>query len=481
VISILRRPAQRAPRGLSSRLARSSLALAATALISCATDATDSAASVPEPRAWSSAALPITGTASDHDALVTAVGDARFVLLGESTHGTHEYYVQRSRLTRRLIEERGFKAVAIEGDWSATERVNQYVRGLGTDKTAEQALAGYTGFPRWMWHNQDFRDFVEQLRAFNLARPAAQRVGVYGMDVYDVFDAAKATVRYLRGQSPAAAARAERHYKCFSPYAGSVHAYGEAARHPIHSCQKAAEAVLAEVKALSRPTDPAEADRHFAAVRSATSVAAGEAYFRTVYAGSMSWNVRDAQMARNVEEIAAHVGAASGQPGKVVVWAHNSHSGDARATSVVNRGEHNLGQLLRQRHGAGTFLVGFLSYAGTVTAAPEWDAPGRSYDMKPALDGSDAELFHRQLGTSFSLVLRGAEAVAAEFASERPQRAIGVVYRPDSERLSHYFEARLADQFDALIYVDRSSAVRPLEPEVVPRPAPAGATDLSRV
>jgi erythromycin esterase-like protein len=408
------------------------------------------------------AAIPITGAGTDYAGVMAAAASARRILLGESTHGTHEYYRERGRLTERLIREQGANAVAIEGDWSATHRVNLYVRGLGSDRSAAEALRGYTSFPAWMWGNADFRDFVERLRALNLDRPAEQQVGLYGMDVYDLFDAAAAVQAYLKRTAPEAAQRAARHYRCFASYGRDRWAYGTATRNPRKSCRAQAEAVLADVRRLPRPADPVAAEARFAALRSAASVAAAEEYFRTAAVGSLAWNVRDRHMADNVDEIARHVEALSGRPGKVVMWSHNTHSGDARATYAAERGELNLGQLMRQRHGEAAFLVGFFSHGGTVFAAPEWDARGRRYDMRPALPGSYSALFHATGVPAFSLLIRGDPAVSRALAGPLLERAIGVVYLPGSERTAHYFSARLAEQFDAAIYFDRTSAVAPL-------------------
>ena len=407
------------------------------------------------------AARPVTGAAGDYDDLLAGIGDAHRVLLGESTHGTHEYYRDRARISERLIREKGFNAIAIEGDWSAVWRVNQYVRGLGKDTSAEAALAGFTNFPRWMWGNAEFRDFVERLRAYNLTLQPAQRVGLYGMDVYDMFQAMETVRQYLR-PSPAPLARVHRHYRCFAPYDGDTHAYGSAVRIPGVSCQEEAQAAFAEVEKLPAPADPAAAERHFAALMSAHSVVAAEEYFRTVYAGSLAWNVRDQRMARNVESIAAYVGRLSGRPGKVVMWSHNTHSGDARATFAANRGELNLGQLMRQRHGEDAFLTGFFSYTGTVLAAPEWDAPGRVYDMRAALPGSYSALFREAGLPAFSMVLRGNAALSRAVAGPMLERAIGVVYLPSSERQSHYFTAELPEQFDAGVFFETSKAVTPI-------------------
>jgi erythromycin esterase-like protein len=405
------------------------------------------------------AARPVTGTATDYTDVMAAVGDSTRILLGESTHGTHEYYRERARLSERLIRENGVNAIAIEGDWTPTFRVNLYVRGLGTDRTADEALQGYTRFPRWMWGNTDFRDFVERLRTYNLALPAAERVGLYGLDVYDLSEATDTVVAHLRLTDPARARRAQAQYRCFSRYGEDLHAYGAATRDPRRSCREEAGAVLAEVRRLPKPTDPGQAETHFGAVRSAASVVAAEEYFRITYTGSLSWNARDKRMAENVEEIAAHAASLTGRPGKVVTWSHNTHAGDARATSAANRGELDLGQLMRQRHGHAAFLIGFFTYTGTVMAADEWDQPGRVFDVRPALEASYSGLFHKTGMANFSLLMRGNEAVTRVLGGQMLERAIGVIYRPQTERQSHYFEARLSQQFDAAIFFARTKAV----------------------
>jgi erythromycin esterase-like protein len=413
-------------------------------------------------RTIAAAARPISGGVGDYGDIFPAMAGARRILLGESTHGTHEYYRERARLSERLIREAGVDGVAIEGDWGPTQRVNLYVRGLGSDTSAAQALSGYTRFPQWMWGNEEFRDFIERLRALNMERPAAQRVGVYGMDVYDLYDAADAVTAYLRETDRPAAERARAQYRCFAPYGRDTSRYGQSTQTGRSSCREEAEKVLAEVRRLPRPGSPEAAERWFGALRSAASVAAAEAYFRTAYAGSLAWNVRDQHMERNVEEIAGHLGALTGTPAKLVIWGHNTHSGDARATFAANRGELNLGQLMRQRHGEAAFLVGFFGHEGTVMAADEWDEPGKVFQMRPAMPGSYSHLFHSTGVPAFSLLLRGAREVSDALRGPMQERAIGVVYRPDTERLSHYFEARLSEQFDAAIFFNRSRAVTPL-------------------
>lgn len=409
------------------------------------------------------AARPITNSDRDHDALMALAASARRILLGESTHDTSEFYRERGRITQRLIRESGVNAVTIEGDWTPTFRVNLYVRGLGDARSASEALGGYEArFPRWMWRNAEFRDFVEQLRAINLTRPAEQRVGVYGMDVYNLYDAADYVVSYLQPRDTAAAARVSQLFSCFAPYERSTENYGEAMARRTDTCRDEAEAAFAEVSRVPRPADPEQAEYHLGAVRGAASVVAAEEYFRLSYAGGNAWNTRDRRMAQTVEDVAAHAASLSGQPGKTVSWSHNTHSGNAAATSVAARGELNLGQLMREQHGQAALLVGFFSYSGTVFAAPEWGEEGRVFTMLPATAGSHADLFHRTGISAFSLPIRGDAALTSSFQTPMPQRAIGVVYLPQTEAQSHYLQARLAEQFDVAVFFDRSTAVTPL-------------------
>lgn len=443
------------------------LAIATAALAGCGGDGWASVAerTTGQPAAVAAiraAARPITGSPQDHQDILEAARPARWVLLGESTHGTHDFYRERARISERLIAEQGAQAIAIEGDWSATWRVNLYVRGLGGDRSAEEALGGFSDFPRWMWPNTAFRDLVERVRAINLARPPAQRVGIYGMDVYDLFDAADFVVAELRRVDPAAAARARGHYRCFARHRRSAAAYGQATRDRGGSCRGQAEAVAAEVARIPRPPGAEAAERHFGLVRSAASVAAAEEYFREASTGSESWNLRDTRMARTIEDIAAHGQALAGRRGKVIAWAHNSHVGDARATSVARSGQLNLGQLMRETHGTGVLLVGFFSASGNVLAAPEWDRAGRVYTIRPPAAASHEALFRATGIPAFSLVLRGNEAVSAALSPAMAQRAIGVIYDPRNEREAHYFTARLPQQFDAAVFFASSEAVRPL-------------------
>ena len=417
-----------------------------------------------------SAAHPITGAATDYDPLLTLIGDARVVLLGEATHGTHEFYRERARITQRLIRERGFTAVAVEGGWGETYRVNEFVRGMGADAGAQQALSDFTSFPQWMWANTDVRDLVQWIRTHNQAQPASQDVGFYGLDIQAFGPPMQTLLRTLGSVDAAAAERVRTRLSCLMPYREDPQRYGAAAaRSSEASCQSAVAAVVSEVRAraAARPSDPMQAEALFAAVRSAEVVAHAEEYYRAMYEGGQStWNLRDRRMDQGLQALETHLASVPGRAPKVVVWAHNTHTGDARQTESGEQGELNIGQLARERLGTGAVNVGFLTYAGTVYAAPDWGAAGRVYDLRPALAGSYSSLLHdvRTAGgpREFLVVLRGQSAVAAALAEPRLERAVGVIYAPQTERQSHYFTAKLARQFDVVIYVDSSTAVQPL-------------------
>ena len=404
------------------------------------------------------AALPLHGTTTDHGPLLAAIGDARFVLLGEATHGTHEFYAERARISRRLIDERGFAAIVVEGEWPASRRVNQYVRGQGSDVTPEAALSGFTEFPQWMWRNTVVRDLVRDVRAVNAGRPAAARVGFYGMDVYSLYPSMDDVVAYLSRVDPAAAERARARYACFAPHSRSAERYGSAAAgNQTLSCATFAVQQLAEMqeRAAAAPADP----ELFDAVQSARVVRSAEEFYRlNHFGGHAAWNARDRHMAETLAALSTHL-EARGQSDKIAVWAHNSHVGDARATEMGAQGQLTVGQLMRERNGA--FLLGFTTYEGRVTAATSWGGPGLETALRPALPESFANLFHQTGIPRFLLILRDSPAAPA-LREERLERAVGVIYAPRTERQSHYFNARLADQFDAVIHVDRTTAVEEL-------------------
>ena len=413
-------------------------------------------------------AWPLRGGARDYDPLLGLVGDARVVLLGEASHGTAEFYRERARITRRLIEERGFTIVAVEADWPDAYRVNRWVRGSSLDGGAMEALDDFQRFPRWMWRNREVLEFVEWLREHNDASPPEHRSGFYGLDLYSLFTSIEAVLDFLDRVDPDAARRARQRYACFDHFGEDTQAYGYAAEFGLtRSCEADAVAQLLELQRaatrLARPDRQVEADGLFFAEQNARLVRNAEEYYRTMFRGrDESWNVRDGHMAEALEALLEHVDR-QGEPARAVVWAHNSHLGDARATSMGDHGQLNLGQLVRERFDPSeTVSVGFTTHMGTVTAADDWGEPAELMRVRPSLPGSVERLFH-ELGVSdFYLPLRGTRA-GQVLGGRKLERAIGVIYRPRTERLSHYFEADLPAQFDAVIHFDLTRAVEPLD------------------
>jgi erythromycin esterase-like protein len=414
-------------------------------------------------------AHPLAGAPEDYDPLLEMVGGARFVLLGEASHGTHEFYRARAEVTRRLIEEKGFTAVAVEADWPDAYRVNRFVRAVGGDADAAESLGDFGRFPQWMWRNRDVLDFVGWLRRHNDGLGEyAQKVGFYGLDLYSLFTSIEAVLGYLDKVDPEAARRARLRYACFEHYGEDSQAYGYAAGLDLSkSCEDGAVAQLVELQRraaeLASRDGRVAADEYFFAEQNARLVRNAEEYYRQMFRGrGSSWNLRDRHMAETLDALAAHL-AGQGEAAKVVVWAHNSHLGDARATEMGERGEWNVGQLARERYGREAVLVGFTTYTGAVTAASDWGGEAERKRVRPALARSYERLFHEAGVGRFLLVLRENEKLAASLATPRLERAIGVIYRPETERLSHYFHARLAAQFDAVLHFDETRAVEPLE------------------
>ncbi|HEU4706060.1 MAG TPA: erythromycin esterase family protein [Solirubrobacterales bacterium] len=408
----------------------------------------------------------MVGSRGDYDGLLDLIGERPFVLIGEASHGTHEFYRERAQITRRLIEEKGFSAVAVEADWPDAYRVNRYLHGAPDDADAEEALRGFRRFPTWMWRNAEVLDFVGWLRSHNEDRAEAEKVSFFGLDVYSLFSSIEAVISYLEKMDPAGAERARERYSCFEQFGGEQ-AYGRAATLGISAtCERGVVEQLLELQrnadAYLRRDGFAAEDEQFCAEQNARVVAGAESYYRSMFgAPHASWNLRDRHMAETLDHLAAHLGRHRA-PAKLVVWEHNSHLGDARMTEMSRRGELNVGQLVRERHRDDAFLIGFTTYAGTVTAASDWGGSAERKRVRPALPGSWEELLHQVPSERFWLDLRAPD-VAGELSGSRLERAIGVIYRPETERQSHYFFADLAGQFDAVIHVDGTRAVEPLE------------------
>src|SRR2546421_2832278 len=411
-------------------------------------------------------AQPLSSGVNDYDGLLKLIGNARFVLVGEATHGTHEFYSERAAITKRLIAEKGFSIVAIEADWPDSARVHRYVRGMPA-ASADEALSGFRRFPTWMWRNTVVVEFVEWLRGFNKdLDPKRAPVGFYGMDLYSLHGSIDAVLRYLQKIDPEAAKRARLRYSCFDHFSRNPQEYGYATTvGAMESCEDAVVAQLVELRQkaaefLSRDGDVA-AEELFFAEQNARLVKDAEQYYRSMFRGrASSWNLRDRHMVNTIGNLVAHLNG-SRQP-KAIVWAHNSHLGDARATEMSHYGEVNVGQMIRERVGKEAVLIGFSTYHGTVTAASDWGAPAERKNVRPALEGSYEHLFHETGLPRFWIDLQGAGQIGV-LQQRRIERAIGVIYRPETERLSHYFHARLPEQFDAIIHIDETCAVEQLE------------------
>ncbi len=411
-------------------------------------------------------AVALSESTRDYDGLLDSIGDARFVLLGEASHGTHEFYRTRAQITQRLIEEKGFTAVAAEADWPDAYRVNQYVRGGNEDAVAIDSLNSFKRFPAWMWRNADVLDFVGWLREHNNGiTERAARAGFYGLDLYSLHSSMQAVLRFLDKADPEAAQRARYRYSCFDHLGEDPQSYGYAAHFGLtKSCEDEAVQQLVEMQKraaeLARRDGHSDPDAFFYAEQNARLVKNAEEYYRTMFHGRVSsWNLRDRHMAETLDALARHLGPSS----KIVVWAHNSHVGDARATEMGAGGEWNIGQLVRQKYGDRTVLIGFTTWSGTVTAASDWGRAAERKHVRPALVDSYELLFHEAAIPRFLLLLRQDAALASVLRAPKLERAIGVVYMPNSERASHYFHAVLPEQFDAVIHFDQTRAVEPLE------------------
>lgn len=403
----------------------------------------------------------------DFDPLMRRIGDARVVLLGEATHGTHEFYRARAELTRRLIEEKQFDIVAVEADWPDAYRVNRWIRALGDDRHAEGALTGFRRFPTWMWRNSDVLDLVGWLRDHNDALGSeAGKVGFYGLDLYALNSSIDAVLRYLDSVAPELARQARERYACFDHVEADAQAWGyEVASGLRRRCEREAVQQLVDLRRRAAELIARDGrfheDEHFYAEQNARLIVSAEAYYRVMFRGRVeSWNLRDRHMADTLGALIEHF-LARGRSGKAVVWAHNSHVGDARATEMGSGGEWNIGQLARRRFADDAVLVGFTTYAGTVTAASDWGGPTERKLVRPALEGSYEALFHETGIDRFLLPLDSPSLAVLD--APRLERAIGVIYRPGTERASHYFRARLRQQFDAILHHDHTRALEPLE------------------
>jgi erythromycin esterase-like protein len=409
----------------------------------------------------------LSGSERDYDELLSWIGDRSLVLLGEASHGSHEFYQERCRITKRLIEEKGFVAVAVEADWPDAYRINRYVTGSSTDTSAIAALGDFERFPSWMWRNDDVVSFVGWLREHNDGiSDVRAKTRFYGLDLYSLRASMEAVVNYLNAIDPDAAQRARERYACFDLVGAEGPDYGHAVNMGLHrSCENEVVAELVDLRrqamSLVARDGLVASDEYFFAEQNARLVRNAEEYYRAMYQGRVSsWNLRDEHMAESLTSLVGHLQRALGRS-KVVVWEHNSHVGDARATELGQSGELNVGQLARTAWADDCYLVGFTTHHGRVSAASSWGGPVEHKRVRPALSGSVEDTLHGAPVSNF--VVRLGASTPSPLTAVMLERAIGVIYRPDTERMSHWFHAHVATQFDAVIHLDETSAVHPLD------------------
>lgn len=397
---------------------------------------------------------------SGYDPLLDMIGDARIVLIGEASHGTHEFYRERARLTTRLVQEKGFNFIAVEGDWPEWYRVNRYVRGEDGASSAAEALGVFTVYPTWMWGNLDTLHFVEWLHRYNEDHPS-QKVGCYGLDLYSLFASVEAVINYLQKVDPETAKAAQARYACFEPFNGNKDVYAYSAGMGIaSSCEDDAIAMLEELRQKRNHYEQISPDdSYFNAVMSAEVARDSERYYRSMYrSDELSWNLRDIHMMDTLDHLLDHFG----KGGKAVVWEHNTHIGDFRATADAH-GMVNVGQLVRERHPGESVAVGFGTYEGSVTASRAWGDRPERMPVPRARWGSYDNAFHQAALERFLLLLKPLreEGRADGLSGWRGQRAIGVVYHPEYES-GNYVPTKLAERYDAYIHIDQTRALRPL-------------------
>jgi protein-L-isoaspartate(D-aspartate) O-methyltransferase len=396
--------------------------------------------------------------------LLRRIGDARVVLLGEATHGSSEFYRMRERISRELIERKGFSFIAIEGDWPDAARIDHYVRHAETPPSEWTAFAR---FPTWMWRNQEVRNFVDWLRARNADVEADKRVAFHGLDLYSLFNSIRSVLNYLDDVDPRTARVARQRYGCLTPWQSDPATYGHAAlTRNYQTCEREVVSMLTDLMQKRRAYAEHDGERFLDAVQNARLIANAERYYRIMYYGSRaSWNLRDSHMFETLQTLLNFHGPES----KVIVWAHNSHVGDSNATEMATRGEYNIGHLCRQEFGNAAYSIGFGTDHGTVAAASDWDGPMEVKVVRPSVPESYERLCHEAGAPRFLLHLRNPilTELAEGLLKPRLERAIGVIYRPETELQSHYFQALLSHQFDEYIWFDETSAVAPLKTEEI--------------
>jgi Erythromycin esterase homolog len=393
--------------------------------------------------------------------IIERAGEAKFVLLGEASHGTSDFYTHRAALSKRLIEEKGYRFVAVEGDWPSCYALNRYVKGhADSGSDAKDALKDFTRWPTWMWANREIAEFAEWLRSYNSGKPEEEKVGFFGIDLYSLWESMHELLHYLESKGGAQLEAAKRAFECFEPHGGDEQSYAVAASLYGEGCEDEVVDLLRQLQDKWRNASTDDREKKLNAELNALAVRGAEKYYRTMIRhDAESWNVRDRHMVDVLEKLMEF----HGEDSRAIVWEHNTHIGDARATDMVDEGMVNVGQLLRERHGKEVYAVGFGTYEGTVIAGRSWGAPAQEMSVPSAMSGSWEELLHR-IGPEDKLLLFPSNDPTVDEAVHG-HRAIGVVYHPERER-GNYVPTCLSKRYDAFIYLDRSKALSPLSEPV---------------
>lgn len=400
------------------------------------------------------------------ETLSNLIGDARIVLMGEATHGTEEFYQARRALTEYLIQTKGFQAIAIEGDWTSVYPMHCFLQGNTQTKGAKDSLKAFERFPKWMWRNQTVIEMLNKLHEYNdkMIEPE-NKIGFYGLDLYCINEAMDAVIEYLKIYQPNAVNKAIEYYGCFDHARVDPQLYSYLTEeHLKQACIKQVTEQLLELQRLAYINinhNAAETEQLFYAIQNARLVKNAENYYRALFEPHyITWNIRDSHMVDTLQNIMTHLETNTMRPAKIIIWAHNSHVGDARATEMSEQQEINLGQLVRERFNNTSFSLGFSTSEGTAMAASEWDGEGQEKKLNSPVHGSYEWFFHSLKVKDFILNLHDETPLTHLLKTPLLQRAIGVIYRPESERLSHYFFSRLPYQFDAMVHIDHTSALK---------------------
>ncbi|MDB5197051.1 MAG: protein-L-isoaspartate O-methyltransferase [Flaviaesturariibacter sp.] len=403
----------------------------------------------------------LLNTSKDLDALLADIGDKPVVMLGEASHGTHEYYTWRTAISKRLIQEAGFRFIAVEGDWPDCYKINRYVKGYkDAGENIREVLGGFDRWPTWMWANWEVAALAEWLRDYNSHLPMDERIGFYGLDVYSLWDSMREMVTYLEKEDPQTALSVKKAIQCFQPYEDNEQAYARVSL-TAHSCRDKVLALLKEVRAKAHYLD-GEPEAGFNTEQNALIAVNAEKYYRSMMSfDNESWNVRDHHMMETLDRLLSFHGAGA----KGIVWEHNTHIGDARATNMRRAGMINIGQLAREQYGTNkVYLAGFGSYQGSVIAGEAWGAPMEEMIVPPAREGSIEHSLHRESRQDRYLLFNN-EAIRQVYESAIYHRAIGVVYDRERERYGNYVPSVMPNRYDAFIYIDQTTALHPLHME----------------